>query len=459
MKIKIVVFAIILFMIISTFTASANLTTEKSFDGYTLYTPEFSKNTYLINNNGEVVHEWKSRYRQALPVYLLENGSLLRSSFFGRSPRLGFLLGGFTGGVEMLDWDGNLIWEFVYSDRSHYLHNDIEPLPNGNILIIVWNHKTRAEAIAAGCDPKMLRLFAGILTESIIEVEPIYPSGGNIVWEWNAWDHLIQDYDSKKDNYGVVAYHPELIDINCDRPGKYPSLLSRLRRPFYLSEFLHINSIDYNEELDQIVLSSVWMSEIFIIDHSTTTEEAKGHTGGSYGKGGDLLYRWGNPQNYDRGDENDQKLFSVHDPRWIEPGCPGEGHITIYNNGVFRPDARYSSIEEIILPVDENGNYVLEPDSTYGPEEPVWTYIAKNPTDFFSPHISGAQRLSNGNTLICEGAEGHFFEVTPEKEIVWEYVNKLPLSIYIPRVGKLNEVFKTQTYPPDYPGLQKLKMD
>jgi len=106
-------------------------------------------------------------------------------------------------------------------------------------------------------------------------------------------------------------------------------------------------------------------------------------------------------------------------------------------------------VDEIIPPVDENGNYFLMPGFAYGPEEQIWSYTAENPFDFFSDHISGAQRLPNGNTLICDGANGIFFEVTLGKEIVWEYLNQIPSLID-------NLVFKIQRYTPDYPGLKNL---
>ena len=283
----------------------------------------------------------------------------------------------------------------------------------------------------------------------IIEVEPTYPKGGNIVWQWSIWDHLIQDFDVTKDNYGIVANHPELIDIN----SKGRSIRGVGGTLFFMrkTDFSHFNSIDYNEELDQILLSSRYLNEIYIIDHSTTTEEAAGHTGGNSGKGGDILYRWGNPLNYHAGNASDQKLFVQHDAQWVKPGYPGEGQITIFNNGLGRPEGDYSSIEEIIPPVDENGNYYLEPGSAYGPEEPIWNYTAKNPSDFYSGTMSGAQRMPDGNTLICSGGELKFFIVTPEKEIVWEYINRFPIPNSF-----FSFVFKTQYYEKEYLDFQVL---
>ena len=78
----------------------------------------------------------------------------------------------------------------------------------------------------------------------------------------------------------------------------------------------HANGIDYNADLDQIVLSFREVSEFWVIDHNTTTEEAAGPAG-------DLLYRWGNPEAYDRGKPADRQLFFQHDAKWVPDGTPG----------------------------------------------------------------------------------------------------------------------------------------
>jgi len=423
---------IVLFVVAGVAPSTISMTTsdkyssardEKAINGYVLFTPEVSTETYLINNSGEVVHSWESDYLQGLGVYLLENGNLLRTDLPYLNPT--FFGGGITGRVEIFDWNGSLLWYFEYSNNQHCLHHDVEMLPNGNILMIAWEHKTAAEAVAAGRNPNFLPT-GEIWPDHIIEVEPTGAYGGDIVWEWHAWDHLIQDYDPTKDNYGVVADHPELIDINFVR--------------FMLwGDLYHINSIDYNEEFDQIILSAHNQHEIWVIDHSTTTAEAAGHTGGNSGKGGDLLYRWGNPQAYRAGTKSDQKLFNQHDAQWIESGCPGEGNILVFNNGVGRPGPDYSSVDEIVPPVDINGNYFLMPGSAYGPKEQIWIYTPENPYDFFAGHLSGAQRLYDGNTLICDGPNGKFFEVTPEMATVWEYVNPYPNPLN-------NNVFKIHYY-------------
>ena len=407
---------------------------EDAFDGYTLFAPMRSHSTYLINNSGEIIQIWDSNYPPGDAVYLLENGILLHTAFPGFNPT--FMAGGIGGRVELLDINSNVLWEFRYSNDQYCLHHDVEMLPNGNILMIAWEYKTYAESIAAGRNPDLL--FSGEMwPDHIIEVEPTGTSGGNIVWEWHVWDHLIQDYDPSKDNYGVVADHPELIDIN---------FIGNL---ILNGDWNHINSIEYNEEFDQILLGVNMFSEIWIIDHSTTTVEAASHSGGRYGEGGDLLYRWGNPRAYRAGGFEDQKIFHTHDAQWIESGCPGEGNILFFNNGQGRPEGDYSSVEEIIPPVDSNGNYSYQPGLPYGPEDSIWEYFADNPSDLNAIIMSGTQRLPNGNTLICDGTMGIFYEVTYEKEIVWEYVVTYPNPY-------LNNVFKIRRYAPDYPGLENI---
>jgi hypothetical protein len=381
-----------------------------------LYVPMQSKYTYLIDKNGTIAHTWASNYYPGESVYLLDDGSILLTI------KLSLQGGGAGGGVQKITYDGMLVWNYRYYTSNYLSHHDIEILPNGNILMIAWESKTRAEAIAAGRDPNKIS-GNGVRPDHIIEVKQTGPSTGEIVWEWHVWDHLIQDFDETKDNYGVIGEHPELIDINFGTSN---------------SDWLHTNSIDYNEEFDQILLSVHNFNEIWVIDHSTTTEEAAGHTGGNSGKGGDILYRWGNPVAYHAGISNDRKFFGQHDARWIDTGCPGEGNILVFNNGGGRPGPDYTSIDEIVPPVDDSGNYSLEAGQAYDPEEQIWIYN----TNFFAYYVGGAQRLPNGNTIICNGPAGKFIEVTPEKIIVWEYTNPYPNYLQ-------NDVFKVNYYTPE----------
>ena len=186
-------------------------------------------------------------------------------------------------------------------------------------------------------------------------------------------------------------------------------------------DWMHVNFVAYNAELDQVMISVHEFSEVWVIDHSTTTAEAASHEGGRSGKGGDLLYRWGNPQAYGCGSDADQRLYAQHCAHWIEDGLPGEGNMLVFNNGGGRRDGPYSSVEEIVLPINTNGTYEQTPGSPFAPEEAAWSYTAPDKSDFFSMLISGAQRLPNGNTFICSGNQALLFEVTSEGEIIWRY--------------------------------------
>jgi len=400
---------------------------SSSYVGYTLFTPKFSHNTYLIDNMGLLVHRWESQYNPGASAYLLEDGTLLRSAQLPDGPQ--------HGGFQLLDWDGTVLWEYAYGRQ----HHDIEPMPNGNVLMITNDRRSANQAIAAGRNPDLVG--NAIRSLKLIEVANT-DTGTAIVWEWTLWDHLIQDYDSTKANYGVVKDHPELLDLNYARDAA--------------ENWIHPNSVDYHPEFDQVLISSRKFNEIWIIDHSTTTAEAASHSGGRYGRGGDLLYRWGNPAAYERGDSTDRQLFGQHDAAWVLPDRPGAGNITVFNNGVDRPEGAYSTVEEIIPPVDSTGTYYLENDSTYGPVAPVWEYKAPNPEDFYASRFSSAQRLPNGNTLICSGVGGIFFEVTPEKEIVWKYINPVTPDGPIVQGDSVyqNDVYRIDRYGPDYAGLK-----
>lgn len=453
MKLKKIFYAtlllIILFLLINADKKTIGvmlLKTDKAFDGYTLFPGKHHGMTVLINNQGDVINSWMSRYEPGQSAYLLENGNMIRAALVKGRYNIG---GGEGGRFEEFNWEGDMVWSMDYASDKYMSHHDFAPMKNGNFLALCVERKTKAEAIAAGFNPEFIQEDS-VCPEYIIEVKKIGKNQYEIVWEWHLWDHLIQDYDKNKPNYGDPAKHPELLDIHA---------LNRKARAFWN----HGNSINYNEELDQIMLSIRGTSELWIIDHSTTTEEAKGSKGGKYGKGGDILFRWGNPEAYRRGGSSDRQLYQQHDAQWITEG-PGKGNILIFNNGIDRPGDKYSDILEFTSPADAKGNYPsLKDGEAYGPKKLAWTYKAKNPTDFYSAEISGVQRLPNGNTLICEGIPGHFFEVTQDGEIVWSYINPLVVDSIL-KQGEVastdrrghpdNAIFKIHKYSKDYPGLQ-----
>ena len=424
-------------------TVGTLINDPRAFNGYTLFAPNSASTTYLINNEGRQMHLWKCTVPPGQSVYLLESGNLLHT---GQTlpPNALFKSGGTAGKVQEYDWDGNLLWDFDYSTSTYCSHHDAKKLPNGNVLVIAWEYKTKDDAIAAGRDPSRLA-DNSLWPDHIIEVKQTGAKSGQIVWEWHVWNHLIQDFDPTKANYGNVAQHPELVDINCIGG---PS-----------ADWLHTNGIAYNQEFDQIIISIHNLGEVWVIDHSSTTAEAASHSGGRSGKGGDILYRWGNPQAYRAGSASEQKFFGQHDAQWIPKGVAGEGNILVFNNGLNRPGGKYSTVDEFAPPVDAAGKYSYTSGSAYGPTTTTWSYEANPRTSFYSSNISGAQRQPNGNTLICNGANGILFEVTSQKEIVWQYVNPVTGSGILTQgeqvpsggQGKTNSVFKIQRYAPDYP--------
>jgi len=413
--------------------------TEEAYDGYTLFSSY--KNTFLINNCGQVINQWSSDYLPGHSVYILPNGNLIRA---GRKDTSTITFGGVGGIVEMFDWDGNLVWEFVYSSDDYRLHHDIYPMPNGNILVLAATVMSNEETILAGRDPNLVS-GAGILyNEQILEIKPIGTNDYSIEWEWNFNDHLIQDYDDTKNNYGVIEEHPEKLDINF------------LNDRIPAENWLHVNSIQYDETLDQIVISSRNLSELFIIDHSTTTEEASGDTGGTYGKGGDFLYRWGNPVAYRQGNEDNRTLFGQHFPHIIKPGLKDEGKIILFNNGTDREPA-FSEVMIFSAPTTSPGIYTYEPDSSYGPEAAEFTYSSNEDNNFTSGILSGAIRLPNENLLICDGNSGRLFEITATNDIVWNYI--IPMNNTTGEISSQGDVlesgnstFRGIKYSTDYEG-------
>ncbi len=397
---------------------------SEAYDGYTLFNPNGAKKTYLVDMDGETVHTWDNSESGGYSVYLLENGNILRPAKDDDAQLNG---GASAGLLQEIDWDGNVVWEYEYSSSTYLTHHDIELLPNGNILLIAWEVKSASEATAAGRSKD-----EEIWPDHIIEVKPEGSDDGEIVWEWHAWDHLIQDHDDTKDNYGVVSDHPELLDVNLD--GKS----SRAPPGGGGNDWLHINGISYNPERDQIVISSHFMNEFYVIDHSTTTEEAAGHTGGDSGKGGDILYRWGDPENYGAGDSGDQEFDVIHCSVWIPEGYPGAGNILVFDNGEADKESR---IAEITPPMDGDGNYVLSPGEAYGPDSLSWSY--SDGTDFYSNHLGSNQRLPNGNTLISESTSGYLFEVDSDGNNVWDFTHE-------------NEIARSLRYASDYEGLKAL---
>ncbi|MEX1024988.1 MAG: aryl-sulfate sulfotransferase [Planctomycetota bacterium] len=460
--------------------ARTNVSPTSAFSGFTLVAPLDSRRVLLVDMAGEPVHHWDTASKPGVGVYLTERGTLLKCQRALDHPTFQDA-GGQGGSIQELAADGEVLWNFEWNKESGLQHHDIEELPNGNILFIAWDRTSRRVAIEAGRDPELLE-GEEWWSCAVYEVRPTRPAGGEIVWSWHAMDHLIQDHDPKLPRYGKPSEHPERIDINGDRDPEPPTEAEEAKIAAQMAaigyaggdddqeededdpetkerkarvkdaDWMHTNAIAYNAALDQIVLSVRRYDEIWIIDHGLTTEEAKGPAG-------DLLYRWGNPYAYGMGKWEERQLHGQHNVQWIPEGRMGAGNLICFDNGA-RPQ-EWSRAVEWWAPRDASGRYPRPAGQPWGPAEPEWIYEAPTPENFYSPFISGVQRQPNGTTLICSGASGHVFEVTPAGEVVWDW--KSPFTITADEVPGddlkkfPNALFRAERYAADHPGIVALR--
>ncbi|MGE3173955.1 MAG: aryl-sulfate sulfotransferase [Planctomycetota bacterium] len=403
--------------------------------GLTFLDPIATNRGALWDDSGTIVHVWPFTSQPGVSSYLAQNGDVLRSCYTGQDgPGLG-------GRVERVAFDGRVLWSYV-PPLPGTQHHDIHEMPNGNVLMIVTDELTPAQALALGQNPLVA---SGLVADQVIEVRPTGPTSGEIVWRWRAIDHLVQSFNAARPNFGVVANRRERIHINYPPPPQPTTGL-----------WLHMNCVDYNPDLDQIVVSCRNWNELWVIDHSTTTQQAAGSTGGRYGRGGDLLYRWGNPAAY--GTAGTQHLMGQHDVHWIPPGRPGAGNLICFNNlkGTLLGLGAASAVTELVPAVDPGGNYPFTQGAPFGPAAPVWEYLAPVPTDFFSAIVSSADRLPNGNTLVCSGTQNHVFELGLNDQIVWEVDESMTFKARRYERSLWQDADKALTHPGDSVGFHLL---
>ncbi|MHC5112570.1 MAG: aryl-sulfate sulfotransferase, partial [Planctomycetota bacterium] len=450
------------------------------------------KNTYLIDMEGNVIHYWpypegwSSPGRETVEKHarLMRDGTLFRGVINrSESPVRGTR-------YHQYSWDGELLWEHIEERPGYNAHHDFAVIWNPKLeqrtlLYLATRELTHEEVLALGADPSLSDDYASN-PDGIVEVD----MDGNVIWEWNISDHVVQDVDPALPGYGVVSENPGKMDINFRDGG-------------VSGDWIHANSFDYNEKLDHIVINNSTFSESYVIDHGATfvAGDPDASVALAASDAGDFLYRWGNPCAYDSGrcpsvsrdgrtgNNGHQQVFFSHDIQWIaeqETGAgdplPGEGNMLIFDNGSRRLGTVYSSVIEF-NPYDgpmESGVYTPETEAGYGPgsaaattargmaagmgmgmgmggagggelvsRQVVWRFHSTLPNSFYS--------------LINSGANGHFFEVAPDGEVVWEYINPVGdrtgddhavRKIMKDSDGRMyNSVFKIVRYPLDYPGL------
>ena len=414
---------------------------------------QVSNRNLLLAASGETLHDWPAvnHVSEGTTSVLLPDGRNLRTSAPGNWLVHRTFPVGAHGVIELVEPDGTLVWSHTLLEPgTRVLHHDIEPLPNGNILATVYESMSLEDAEAMGWVrqptdtlllPPELRQF---WTERIIEIEPDLETGGaDIVWEWDSRDHLIQDVEGAKPNYGVITPDCRKLDLN------YTQMVDFF---FCMGQIFHVNVISYDARHDQIMLSSAMHDEIWIIDHSTTTEEARGPAG-------DLLYRFGNPSAHGAGPYESKTLFWQHDPHWLPDDSPRSGDILLFNNGARRnadgtPNRvetrmgfgrSYTELLEVRLPRRSDGSYEWAPDDPLNGADLTWSWNRDNTRDLFSPFMGSARRLPNGNTLVVQGYDKRIREVTPDGDVVLDY-----------RLGGPGRIYRALPYALDDPALKRL---
>ncbi len=350
------------------------------FPGYNFYAS--GKTCYLKDMSGRAIHIWTSEYNVMSHAYLLRDSSVLfpckdNSNTGNGTFPLSIALTG--GRFQIIKWDGTIAWDYPYHSSTYMPHhdctfyyktNDIKELPT------IFTIAATAER-------------DGTIAEKVVEITPTGPATADVVWEWNASEHS-------------GTGKPELLDINKGYDGSDGG-----------KEWLHANHVRYNQRLDQLIINLKFLGEFIIIDHGTTTVQASGHSGGRYGKGGDILYRWGKPSNY--GATGSNYLIGQHATTWVTdyfPGTrkklPGAGNVLVISNET-------KTGYEIVLP-SESGVYSLTSGQAYEPSTPFKSISIPKMTG----NEGSITRLPNGNTLVCNGMSSNSaVEFDSTGESVW----------------------------------------
>ncbi len=413
---------------------------EKCWSGYTLM-PIKKVGAVLIDMNGNVVKVWKNF--QGFPNKLLPGGYVmgslgLRDSSFSYQDQTD---------VTQVDWDGNVVWSFDHKefieDEGHEprwmarQHHDYQREGNPvGYYVPGMECKTDSGNTLILCHENVKNKRISdkqLLDDVIVEVD----WEGNIVWEWHMNKHF-NELGFSEAAKNVLFRNPNLHNT---RNGE-------------LCDWMHINSMsvlgpnkwyDAGDERfhpDNIIWDARESNIMAIISKET----------------GKIVWQIGPDFTVSRELRMIGQIIGQHHCHMIPQGLPGAGNILIFDNGGWagyglpdrtskdgtKTDKRDHSRVLEINPV----TLKLEWSFTASDVKEGMMGIVEN-TAFYSQLISSAQRLPNGNTLITEGSFCRLFEVTPEKEIVWEY--RAPFD----KVAH-SMVYRAYRYPYDYvPQLEK----
>jgi hypothetical protein len=388
----------------------ANSETNEPCNGYTLISSD-SYQAFLIDMEGTVIHNWSL---MGFPAKLLPGGSIIGGIEFNDLDEAKF--------IAQEDWDGNIVWQFNnWEDGWARHHHDFEREGNP-----VGYFAPGQEFVEEG---KTLVLARCAVNNKSIS---IWPLDDDVIYEvdWNGnltgfvW-HANEHYNEM--GFNILA-----------KIGIYYQIMTYKFRSTFQG-WLHINTISelgenhWYDEGDSrfnpknIILDSRQANFMAIIDRET----------------GKIVWRIG--PDYSKDTEVGQKLgqiIGMHNAHMIPKGLPGEGNILVFDNGGY---AGYGILGIPCRFIRFYSRVFEFNPITY---DIVWEYVKKDgPLNqrFYSDRISGAQRLPNGNTLICEGDKGRIFEVTSQNDIVWEYIYPGSSGEY-----KNNDVYRAYRIPPEW---------
>lgn len=385
---------------------------EECENGYTLFSaPELGVN--LIDMNGKVVRHWKNMY--GFPPKILPGGHMI-ASLATRPAANGYQD---QEDLTMVDWDGNIEWKF---DRNQFIKD-----PDGERWMARQHHDFQVEGNPVGywvpgmeMSPDFKKML--ILTHNDVRKPKISPQllledrlieidrEGNIVWEWCMLDHF-NEFDLDETIKGAMFRNPNTQEAGPEGQGD----IFHVNCASYLGPNKWFDGGDERFKPDNIILDSREANIMWIVDHDT----------------GKVVWQVGPDFTRTRELRIFGTVVGPHHTHMIPAGLPGEGNIMVYDNGGWAGYGAPNQFSKIGLKVTRrDSSRVVEFDPTT--LEIVWECSGEpqgsgggfnfNGNYFYSPLTSDAQRLPNGNTLICEGCSAILREVTPENKIVWEYV-------------------------------------
>jgi len=414
---------------------------EKCWSGYTVFGTEVeAEGTVLIDMNGNVVRQWKDICQEEHPPKMLKGGFLAGTK--RPSPEKKGRVWGheYSTDLVVVDWDGKVVRSIPRAGMHHDYqfegnplgyHLPDMPLENFRGKILILSHKFTHNQYITDKE---------LYDDYIVEVD----KDGKVIWDWVASEH-----------YHEMEFPAEFQKTMY----KYPTY-SMTRTPGRKgADWIHVNAATYlgpnkwyaedpkkyavfNPE--NIIISCRQTNTSFIIDKAS--KKVVWQVGPLFYR--DSVWEFGG-ESYPGALYKLGQIIGQHHTHMIPKGLPGEGNILVYDNGGYAGyGPRNPGAPEGWSDARRDYSRILE----FDPRtlKLVWEHSAKtmglrNKYQFYSDYVSSAQRLPNGNTFITNGAVGQFQEVTPEHEIVWEYI-----SPYYTANGNYNLVYRAMRLPYDY---------